>query len=127
MEGMILEAMIQGGPFAIFAAWLAWNNSKQNAKLDQMTSDFYNRLVDLEGKYQAEREALDKKYHDRTEAIRDRWLQVTEKLEKERDEAQHQTLREVSNVSGTINAMSIRIETLNDRVQEALMRLQNSP
>ena len=27
MESMILEALIQGGPMAIFAAWLAWNNS----------------------------------------------------------------------------------------------------
>jgi len=126
MEGMIIEAMIQGGPFAIFAAWLAWNNSKQNAKLDTMVSEFYNRLVDLESKHQAEREALDTKYHDRNEQVRDRWLTVATKLERERDEAQHKMLREQERIYEILTTMSIRTETMGVQLQEILVLKKNS-
>ena len=126
MEGVILEAMIQGGPFAIFAAWLAWNNSKQNAKLDTMVSEFYTRLVDLEGKHQAEREALDRKYHDRNEQVRDRWLTVANKLEKERDEAQHKMLREQEKIMETLTTVSIRVEGMSDQIREILVLKKNS-
>tara|TARA_Y100001938_G_C7892382_1_gene330401 strand:+ start:62 stop:415 length:354 start_codon:yes stop_codon:yes gene_type:complete len=117
MESMILEAMIQGGPMAIFAAWLAWNNSKQDENLAEMYAKFFKKLEDMNAKHETNRENLENKYEQRNDLVRERWLSVVEKVEKERDEAQRENARTVGQLNESIKELTMRIELLNQKIK----------
>jgi hypothetical protein len=117
MESMILEAMIQGGPMAVFAAWLAWNNSKQDEKLADMYGKFFKKLEDINIKHESNRESLENKYELRNDQVRERWLSVVQKVEKERDEAQKENARTVGQLNESIKELTMRIELLNQKIK----------
>ena len=117
MESMILEAMIQGGPMAIFAAWLAYNNSKQDENHAEMYAKFFTKLEDINAKHENNRETLENKYEQRNDQVRERWLVVVEKVEKERDEAQKENARTVGQLNESIKELTMRIEMLNQKIK----------
>ena len=117
MESMIFEAMINGGPVAVFAAWLAYNNTKQDEKLADMYTRFFLKLEEINGRHESNREVLEDKYETRNDQIRERWLNVVAKVEKERDEAQKENQRTIQTLTDSIKELTVKLERLNDKIK----------
>ena len=116
MESMIFEAIVNGGPIAAFAAWLAYNNSKQDEKLADMYQQFFNKLEEINARHEGNRQNIEDKYEQRNEQIRERWLTVVEKVEAERDEAQKENQRTINVLTDSIKELTLKIERLNDKI-----------
>jgi hypothetical protein len=117
MESMIFEAIVSGGPIAAFAAWLAYNNSKQDEKLAEMYKSFFMKLEEINARHEGNREVLEDKYESRNEQVRERWLNVVQKVEKERDEAQKENQKILSNLTDSIKELTLKLERLNDKIK----------
>ena len=119
----IMEILLNGGPMALFAAYLVWSKNKQDIKLESITMQFFSRLDEMSAKHETLREALEEKYDNRNEQIRDRWLDVVKKAESERDETQRLLQQNinvltssVSNLREGIDKQSAEIVKLHDRL-----------
>tara|TARA_A100001515_G_scaffold110581_2_gene91580 strand:- start:412 stop:765 length:354 start_codon:yes stop_codon:yes gene_type:complete len=117
MESMIFEAIVNGGPIAAFAGWLAYNNSKQDEKLADMYQRFFMKLEEINGRHETNRGVLEDKYEQRNEQVRERWLNVVQKVEKERDEAQKENQKTIQTLTDSIKELTLKIERLNDKIQ----------
>ena len=83
-----MEVLLNGGPMALFAAYLVWAKTKQDQKLESLQDKWLGSLNDIEGSATAAREASELRFQEREDAIRERWLEVVQKVEAERDEMQ---------------------------------------
>ena len=100
----ILDLLMNGGPMALFAAYLVWAKNKQDEKAEATNLSLFQRLDEINTKHESLRAALEDKYDARTEQVRERWIEVVKKAEAERDEAQ-KTLQQNIN---TLNASALR-------------------
>ena len=123
MYESLIEILLNGGPMALFAAYLVWAKNKQDEKAEAMNLSLFTRLDEINQKHETARAALDDKYDTRTEQVRERWIEVVKKTEAERDEAQ-KTLQQNVNVlqgsvemlRGDITKQTTEISKLCDRV-----------
>ena len=88
MYESLMEVLLNGGPMALFAAYLVWAKTKQDQKLESLQDKWLGSLNDIEGSATAAREASELRFQEREDAIRERWLEVVQKVEAERDEMQ---------------------------------------
>ena len=123
MYESILELLMNGGPMALFAAYLMWSKNKQDEKTEAMNLNLFKRLEEINTKHEAVREAMEEKYDKRTEQVRDRWLDVVKKTEAERDEAQklqQQNINvlqaSVESLRGDVSKQTTEISKLCDRI-----------
>ena len=71
----------------------------------------------MNAKHETNRENLENKYEQRNDLVRERWLSVVEKVEKERDEAQRENARTVGQLNESIKELTMRIELLNQKIK----------
>lgn len=123
MYESLIEILLNGGPMALFAAYLVWSKNKQDEKAEAMNLSLFRRLDEINTKHESVRESLEVKYDARTEQVRERWLEVVKKAEYERDEAQ-KTLQQnvnvltasVENLRQDVDKQTSSIDKLCDRV-----------
>ncbi len=123
MYESLIEILLNGGPMALFAAYLVWAKNKQDEKTEKTNLTLFKRLDEINEKHESVREALEDKYDAKTEQVRERWIEVVKKAEAERDEAQ-KTLQQnvnvltasVQNLRQDVEKQTSSIDKLCDRV-----------
>ena len=123
MYESILDLLMNGGPMALFAAYLVWAKNKQDEKAEATNLSLFKRLDEINSKHESVREALEDKYDAKTEQVRERWIEVVKKAEAERDEAQKTLQQNVNVLTASVEQLrqevtkqSSAIEKLCDRV-----------
>ena len=119
MYESLIEILLNGGPMALFAAYLVWSKNKQDEKAEAMNLNLFKRLEEINKKHEAVRESLEDKYDTRTEQVRERWIEVVKKAEAERDEAQ-KTLQQNVNV---LNASVEQLRTVIEKQSSEISKL----
>jgi hypothetical protein len=105
MYESIIEILLNGGPMALFAAYLVWSKNKQDEKADNTNLGLFKRLDEINEKHEAVRAAMEDKYDTKTEQVRERWIEVVKKAEAERDEAQKALQYNVNALSGSVEQL----------------------
>lgn len=112
----ILDLLMNGGPMALFAAYLVWAKNKQDEKAEATNLSLFQRLDEINTKHESVRAALEDKYDIRTEQVRERWIDVVKKAESERDEAQKTLQQNINALNASVEKQSNEISKLCDRV-----------
>ena len=105
MYESLMEILLNGGPMALFAAYLVWAKNKQDEKLESVTMSFFTRLDEITAKHEANKQLLEDKYDKKTEQVRDRWLDVVKKAEGERDETQRLLQQNINVLSASVESL----------------------
>ena len=88
MYESLMEVLLNGGPMALFAAYLVWSKNKQDEKLESLQEKWLGSLNEFEHKAASARESSELRFQEREDKMRERWLDVVQKVEAERDEVQ---------------------------------------
>ena len=102
---IIYDILLNAGPLGILAIYAIWSQREGQKRLDFLQGEFILKVEQLSEKGLAEREAPLEKMESREKEIIDRWSSVVSKVEVERDEAQKETLKEISVISGKLDRL----------------------
>lgn len=94
---------------AIFAAYLIWAKNKQDQKQVEINKAFFARLDEITDKHEAVRSALEDKYDNKTEQVRERWIDVVKKAEGERDEAQKMMQQNINVLTASVEQLRVEV------------------
>ena len=109
MYESLMEVLLNGGPMAIFAAYLIWAKNKQDQKQVEINKAFFARLDEITDKHEAVRSALEDKYDNKTEQVRERWIDVVKKAEGERDEAQKMMQQNINVLTASVEQLRVEV------------------
>lgn len=123
MYESLLEILLNGGPMALFAAYLVWAKNKQDEKAEAMNLSLFKRLEEINQKHEAVRESLEGKYDARTEQVRERWIEVVKKAEAERDEAQKTLQQNVNVLNASVEQLRVEITKQNSEISKLCDRV----
>ena len=87
-------------PLVAFAGYLIWQSKGQQKRLDDLTNKWMNQIADLEEKSQK-----------REDALRDRYDQVIDKIEGERNTTTQKYIE-------VVQAMSTKVQAMSEKLQE---------
>lgn len=102
---ILYDVLLNAGPLGILAIYAIWSQREGQKRLDTLQGEFMMRVEDLSKEGMKEREALLTKMERRENEIIDRWRSVVEKVETERDEAQKETLKEISGIAAKLDRL----------------------
>ena len=108
---------------ALFAAYLVWSKNKQDEKAEAMNLSLFRRLDEINTKHEAARAALEEKYDNKLEAVRERWLDVVKKAEAERDEAQKTLNMNVNVLNSSVEILRLEIVKQNAELSKLCDRV----
>ena len=96
----INELLMNAPPLVAFAGYLIWQSKGQQKRLDDLTNKWMNQIADLEEKSQK-----------REDALRDRYDQVIDKIEGERNTTTQKYIE-------VVQAMSTKVQAMSEKLQE---------
>lgn len=105
MYESLMDILLNGGPMALFAAYLVWSKNKQDEKAEATNLSLFKRLDEINEKHEAVRSSMEDKYDAKTEQVRERWIDVVKKAESERDEAQKTLQQNVNVLQGSVEML----------------------
>lgn len=96
----INELLMNAPPLVAFAGYLIWQSKGQQKRLDDLTNKWMTQIADLEEKSQK-----------REDALRDRYDQVIDKIEGERNTTTQKYIE-------VVQAMSTKVQAMSEKLQE---------
>ena len=123
MYESLIEILLNGGPMALFAGYLVWAKNKQDEKAEAMNLSLFRRLDEINTKHETARAALEEKYDNKLEAVRERWLDVVKKAEAERDEAQKTLQMNVNVLNSSVEQLRLEIVKQNAELSKLCDRV----
>ena len=97
----IIDALLNGGPFGLFAGYLIWQSNQQQKRLD----GYMEQINDLEDKAQTREDLLRSRYDD-----------VILKIEKEKSDLIGTISARVISVMDRLNDLQTDLKLLNQRL-----------
>ena len=119
----LYEVLMNAGPLGLFVAYLAYDKKELQKKTDAHHQEWMQKLNSMLERQETVRTELQDKYEDREEKVRERWMQVVQKVEGERDEAQLETARRVDQLCQSMEKLAAANERMSNRLDEITTKL----
>lgn len=123
MMEALYEVLMNAGPLGLFVAYLAYDKKELQKKTDSHHQEWMQKLNSMLEKQDKVRVEMQAKYEDREDKVRERWMQVVEKVEAERDEAQLETARRVDELCSSMANLATANERMALKLDEITTRL----
>ena len=123
MYESLIDILLNGGPMALFAAYLVWSKNKQDEKTEAINLNLFQRLDEINEKHELVRASLEDKYDAKTEQVRERWIEVVKKAEAERDEAQKTLQQNINVLNASVEQLRSEIAKQNTEISKLCDRV----
>ena len=125
MYESLMEVLLNGGPMALFAAYLVWSKNKQDEKLESLQEKWLGSLNEFEHKAASARESSELRFQERGDKMRERWLDVVQKVEAERDEVQKMLDADMKLLYESNAELKEHVEKIGNNVMAGLQEMRD--
>jgi len=125
MYESLMEVLLNGGPMALFAAYLVWSKNKQDEKLESLQEKWLGSLNEFEHKAASARESSELRFQEREDKMRERWLDVVQKVEAERDEVQKMLDADMKLLYESNAELKEHVEKIGNNVMAGLQEMRD--
>ena len=126
MMEMITDILLNAGPIGALALYMMYLNNKQENKHDNQQMQYLNKIENMRGNDEAAREAMQNKYEQREDALRDKYDSVISKIDTERRDQEKEIANSINRAVEKIDLMSTRVDTLNARFDDLNTKIMST-
>lgn len=123
---MFTDVLLNAGPIGLLAAYMMYWLQKQEAKHDNLTSHYIQKIEELQGKDETAREAMLLKYEEREDKLRLKYDQVIAKLDDERKQQDKHTSKSLEKAVEKLDYINIRVDALGSRFDDLSTKIVNT-
>ena len=116
MVDQVVQLLTSGSPMVAFAIYLIWSNSRSEKRLDEVNSQFMDRVDKMVGENKIEIEKLRDRHEQREDELRERWQGVVSQLQNDREIMERDLLRTAQTTHEAVNKLSQAIEGFSAQV-----------
>jgi len=109
----------------LFAAYLVWSKNKQDEKLESLQEKWLGSLNKFEHKAASARESSELRFQEREDKMRERWLDVVQKVEAERDEVQKMLDADMKLLYESNAELKEHVEKIGNNVMAGLQEMRD--
>jgi len=123
---MFTDVLLNAGPIGLLAAYMMYWLQKQEAKHDNLTSHYIQKIEELQGKDETAREAMLLKYEEREDKLRLKYDQVIAKLDDERKQQDKHTSKSLEKAVEKLDYINVRVDALGSRFDDLSTKIVNT-
>jgi arginyl-tRNA synthetase len=113
---MFTDILLNAGPIGLLAAYMMYWLQKQEAKHDNLTSQYIKKIEELQIKDELSRDATLQKYEDREDKLRQKYDDVIAKLDEERKSQDKHTSKNLEKAVEKLENLGVRFDDLSTKI-----------